>query len=183
MLTGKGPARASAVGPVVRIGSIRSRSRPRRGRYWLRAPADHPTIGSVHCKRTAGVARIWSRSGADLELTGGRSGRRPSAAHTSTIHTTIREAPTGPTAVLDTWLPKRVQSGHISPEKERFSQMGQTERQRKLVAIAIRGDGTRVHVRLSQPVEVSLLGKLEVIALELIGLITGSRWEPGSRRR
>ncbi len=61
--------------------------------------------------------------------------------------------------------------------------MGQTERQRDLVAIAIRDDGTRVHVRLSQPVEVSLLGKLEVVVLELIGLITGSRWEPGSRRR
>ena len=41
----------------------------------------------------------------------------------------------------------------------------------------------RVPVDLPQPVEVSLLVKLEVIALELIGLITGSRWEPGDRRR
>jgi len=61
--------------------------------------------------------------------------------------------------------------------------MGQTDRQRHLAAIAIRSDGKRVPVRLSQPVVVSLLGKLEVVVLELIGLITGSRWEPGDRRR
>ncbi len=61
--------------------------------------------------------------------------------------------------------------------------MGQTDRQRHFAAIAIRGDGSRVPVRLPQPVEVSLVGKLEVIVLELIGLITGSRWEPGDRRR
>lgn len=61
--------------------------------------------------------------------------------------------------------------------------MGQTYRQRQFAAIAIRGDGRRVAVRLPQPVEVSLLGKLEVVLLELIGLITGSRWEPGDRRR
>ena len=61
--------------------------------------------------------------------------------------------------------------------------MGQTDRQRYLVAIAIRGDGKRVPVNLPQPVSVSLIGKLEVIAFELIGLITGSRWESGDRRR
>jgi hypothetical protein len=61
--------------------------------------------------------------------------------------------------------------------------MGQTERQRRLAAIAIRGDGTRVPVRLPQNVAVLLLGQLEAIALELIGLITGSRWESGARRR
>ena len=61
--------------------------------------------------------------------------------------------------------------------------MGQTDRQREFVALAIREDGTRVPVKLPQPVEVSLIGKLEVIVLELIGLITGSRWEPGDRRR
>jgi hypothetical protein len=61
--------------------------------------------------------------------------------------------------------------------------MGQTNRQRYFAAIAIRGDGQRVPVRLPLPVEVSLLGKLEDIVLELIGLITGSRWEPGDRRR
>jgi hypothetical protein len=52
-----------------------------------------------------------------------------------------------------------------------------------LAAIAIRDDGRRVPVRLAHDVEVSLLGKLEVIGLELIGLITGSRWESGDRRR
>jgi hypothetical protein len=61
--------------------------------------------------------------------------------------------------------------------------MGQTDRQRHFAAIAIRDDGQRVSVRMPQPVAVSLLGKLEVIVLELIGLITGSRWEPGDRRR
>ena len=61
--------------------------------------------------------------------------------------------------------------------------MGQTDRQRHYAALAIREDGTRVPVNLPQPVEVSLLGKLEVVVLELIGLITGSRWEPGDRRR
>ncbi len=61
--------------------------------------------------------------------------------------------------------------------------MGQTSRQRHFAAIAIRGDGTRVPVRLPQSVEVSLLGKLEVIVLELRGLITGSRRESGDRRR
>ena len=61
--------------------------------------------------------------------------------------------------------------------------MGQTDRQRKYAALAIREDGTRVPVNLPQPVEVSILGKLEVVVLELIGLITGSRWESGDRRR
>lgn len=62
-------------------------------------------------------------------------------------------------------------------------QMGQSDRQRNFAAIAIRDDGTRVPVRLPQPVAVSLLGKLEDLVLELIGLITGSRWESGDRRR
>ena len=61
--------------------------------------------------------------------------------------------------------------------------MGQTDRQRKYAALAIRDVGTRVPVNLPQPVEVSLLGKLEDFVLELIGLITNSRWESGDRRR
>jgi hypothetical protein len=61
--------------------------------------------------------------------------------------------------------------------------MGQTDRERQFVAIAVRADGTRVPVRLPHNVEVSLLGRLEVCALELIGLITGSRRESGDRRR
>lgn len=59
--------------------------------------------------------------------------------------------------------------------------MGQ--RNRHFAAIAIRGDGRPVPVRLPQDVEVSLLGKLEVVLLELIDLITGSRRETGDRRR
>ncbi len=61
--------------------------------------------------------------------------------------------------------------------------MGQTDRQRKYAALAIREDGKRVPVNLPQPVEVSLLGKLEDIVLGLVGLITNSRWESGDRRR
>ena len=85
--------------------------------------------------------------------------------------------------MLDTVPLERVESRHISPRKEPSRQMGQTFRQRKFVAIAIRGDGRRVPVPLPQDVEVSLLGKLEVVLLELIGLITGSRRESGDRRR
>ncbi|MEX1295879.1 MAG: hypothetical protein AB1Z67_06890 [Candidatus Limnocylindrales bacterium] len=61
--------------------------------------------------------------------------------------------------------------------------MGQTDRQRNFAALAIRKDGQRVPVDMPQPVAVSILAKLEVIALELSGLITGSRWESGDRRR
>jgi hypothetical protein len=61
--------------------------------------------------------------------------------------------------------------------------MVRTDRQRHFAALAIRRDGTRVPVDLARPVSVSLLGKLEGIVLELIGLITGSRWESGDRRR
>jgi hypothetical protein len=59
--------------------------------------------------------------------------------------------------------------------------MGQKDRH--LAAIAIRGDGQPVLVRLPQDVEVSIVAKLEGVLLELIGLITGSRREPGDRRR
>jgi hypothetical protein len=61
--------------------------------------------------------------------------------------------------------------------------MGQTDRERQFAAIAVRADGTRVPVRLRHNVEVSLLSRLEVLVLELIGLITGSRRESGDRRR
>jgi hypothetical protein len=86
-------------------------------------------------------------------------------------------------SAVDSGAHERVESRYISPGKECSRQMGQTDRQRTFAALAIRGDGARVPVKLPQPVEVSLLGKLEVIVLELIGLITGSRWEPGDRRR
>ena len=61
--------------------------------------------------------------------------------------------------------------------------MGQTDRNRRFAAIAIRADGRRVPVRLSHDAEVSILGKLELLLLELLGLITGSRRETGDRRR
>ncbi|GEM_PF-3537207 len=61
--------------------------------------------------------------------------------------------------------------------------MGQADRNRDLVAIAIRGDGARVPVRLPAPVGVSILGRLELLGLGLIALLTGSRREPGGRRR
>ena len=78
---------------------------------------------------------------------------------------------------------ERVKShAHLSMEGVSL-QMGQFDRRLKLAAFAIRKDGTRVPVSLPQPVEVSLLGKLEAVVLELIGLITGSRWESGDRRR
>lgn len=61
--------------------------------------------------------------------------------------------------------------------------MGQTDRSRKLVAIAIRADGRRVPVRLPDPAEVSILAKLELVVLGLLALLTGSRRESGGRRR
>jgi hypothetical protein len=67
--------------------------------------------------------------------------------------------------------------------KEPFRQMGQLDRRRYYALTAIRGDGQRVPVRLPQPVLVTLLAKLDVFVLELIGLITGSRRETGDRRR
>lgn len=61
--------------------------------------------------------------------------------------------------------------------------MGQSHRNRRFAVIAIRADGRHVPVTLSADVEVSILGKLELILLGLLALITGSRWEPGDRRR
>jgi hypothetical protein len=61
--------------------------------------------------------------------------------------------------------------------------MGQPGRSRDLVAVAIRADGRRVPVHVPQSFLVSLLGRLELLGLGLIALITGSRREPGGRRR
>ena len=61
--------------------------------------------------------------------------------------------------------------------------MGQSDRNRRLSVIAIRADGRHVPVTLSSDVEVSIIGKLELLLLGLLALITGSRWEPGDRRR
>jgi hypothetical protein len=61
--------------------------------------------------------------------------------------------------------------------------MGQSDTQRRYSVIAIRADGRHVPVALSSDVEVSIVGKLELLLLGLLALITGSRWEPGDRRR
>jgi hypothetical protein len=60
--------------------------------------------------------------------------------------------------------------------------MGQQQRNRRLAAIAIREDGRRVPVQLSSSADVSLLAKLELVALELIGILIGSRRESGGKR-
>ncbi len=59
--------------------------------------------------------------------------------------------------------------------------MKQASRRRSFVAVAIRADGTRVPIRLHD--DSSLLAKLELLVLGLLALITGSRREPGGRRR
>jgi hypothetical protein len=58
-----------------------------------------------------------------------------------------------------------------------------SDRKRRFSVIAIRADGRHAPMTLSSGVEVSILGKLELILLGLLALITGSRWEPGERRR
>ena len=60
--------------------------------------------------------------------------------------------------------------------------MGQIDRSRKLVAVAIRADGRRVPVRLPLA-EVSILSQLELLVLGLLAILTGSRQEPGGKRR
>lgn len=52
---------------------------------------------------------------------------------------------------------------------------------RRIAAVAMRADGRRVPVQL--PVaEVSILAKLELVVLGLLGILTGSRRETGGRR-
>jgi hypothetical protein len=60
--------------------------------------------------------------------------------------------------------------------------MGQTNRQRSLVAIAVRGDGSRAPVRLPAPAGASIIAKLESLVLGLLALLSGSRREPGDWR-
>ena len=61
--------------------------------------------------------------------------------------------------------------------------MGQQHRHRRFVALAIRADGRRVPMHLPDHAEVSLVAKLELVALELIGILTGSRRVTGGRPR
>jgi hypothetical protein len=85
--------------------------------------------------------------------------------------------------MVDTAAKSRVQSPSHLHQEGALSAVGQTDRNRKLVAIAIRADGRRVPVRLPDPAEVSILAKLELIVLGLLDLLTGSRRESGGRRR
>jgi hypothetical protein len=61
--------------------------------------------------------------------------------------------------------------------------VSQFDRSRAYSAVAISADGRRVPVQLPYTADVSLLAKFELLVLELIALITGSRREPGGRRR
>ncbi len=61
--------------------------------------------------------------------------------------------------------------------------MGQQHRHRRFAAIAIRADGRHVPMQLPDDSDVSLLAKLELVVLELIAILTGSRRETGGRRR
>jgi hypothetical protein len=59
--------------------------------------------------------------------------------------------------------------------------MGLFDRHR-LTAVAIRADGRRVPVRLPSA-EVSILSKIELVVLDLLALLLGSRRESGGKRR
>jgi hypothetical protein len=59
--------------------------------------------------------------------------------------------------------------------------MGLFDRNR-FAAIAIRADGRRVPVRLPSA-EVSILSKIELVVLDLLALLLGSRRESGGKRR
>jgi hypothetical protein len=61
--------------------------------------------------------------------------------------------------------------------------LSQTNQAPELVAVVITADGRRVPVRFSDTVEVSVVSILRTIVLGLLALITGSRREPGGRRR
>jgi hypothetical protein len=63
--------------------------------------------------------------------------------------------------------------------------LSQTNQAPELVAVVITADGRRVPVRFSETpaVDVSLPSILRTIVLGLLALITGSRREPGGRRR
>jgi hypothetical protein len=59
--------------------------------------------------------------------------------------------------------------------------MVQQHRDRRLAAVAVRADGRRVPVQL--PVaEVSIVARLELVVLGLLGILTGSRRETGGKR-
>ena len=63
--------------------------------------------------------------------------------------------------------------------------MRQRNHTQELVAVVVTADGRRVPMRFSETpaADVSLLRILRTIVLGLLALITGSRQEPGGRRR
>ena len=62
--------------------------------------------------------------------------------------------------------------------------MGRTNQEPELVSVVITSDGRRVPVRFRDTQrDVSLLSILRELGLGLLALITGSRREPGGRRR
>jgi hypothetical protein len=63
--------------------------------------------------------------------------------------------------------------------------LGQTNHSPELVAVVVTADGRRLPVRFSDTpaADVSILGIVKGIVLALLALITGSRQEPGGRRR
>jgi hypothetical protein len=63
--------------------------------------------------------------------------------------------------------------------------LGQTNHSPELVAVVVTADGRRMPVRFSDTpaADVSILGIVKDLVLELLALITGSRREPGGRRR
>jgi hypothetical protein len=82
---------------------------------------------------------------------------------------------------VDTLRASRVESGDQLHFRGNPRQMVQQQRNRRLAAVAMRADGRRVPVQL--PVaEVSILARLERVALELLGILTGSRRETGGKR-
>jgi len=71
----------------------------------------------------------------------------------------------------------------MQPGQRRYAQtVTETRTNRSFVAVAIRADGSRVPVRLASPSE-TLFAKLDLLVVGLLALITGSRREPGGRRR
>ena len=73
----------------------------------------------------------------------------------------------------------------MAHKREQATNVGRMMEPRELVAVVKTSDGRAVPVRSRDvlPRDVSLLRSLELIGLGLLALITGSRREPGGRRR
>jgi hypothetical protein len=60
--------------------------------------------------------------------------------------------------------------------------MGLFDRNR-FAPVAVRVDGRRAPVRMPDAAEVSILSKIELVVLDLLALLLGSRRESGGKRR